>query len=184
MFDLLLDVVEIADSVHVTAEYNTGPVRSADHRAPARPIRNVAGCRGAEPRSAAAGDPNSLGRRAARICRDFRRGRRSGVSGGRRWGRWWRAQAAATPAAVAVRARGGDADVCGAGGAAGAGRGAAAGGGGGARGAGRACAWSGRRRWWRRCWACGRRGRRMCRWTRRFRRSGWPTWCGMRAWRW
>ena len=28
------------------------------------------------------------------------------------------------------------------------------------------CAWTGVRRWWRRCWRCGWRGRRTCRWIR------------------
>ena len=35
------------------------------------------------------------------------------------------------------------------------------------------CAWTRARRWSRRCWRCGRRGRRICRWIRRGPRRGW-----------
>ena len=40
------------------------------------------------------------------------------------------------------------------------------------------CCWIGVSIWWRRCWGCGRRGRRSCRWIRRIRWVGsrpcWP----------
>ena len=83
------------------------------------------------------------------------------------------ARAAAGPDAVAVVCGRGVAELRGAGAAGGAAGGVSGGCGGGAGDGGGGVPGAVARSWWRRCWRCGRRGRRTCRWIRGIRRGGW-----------